>query len=130
MKILNNRAERKILGFIKSRYDKIEVHPGKCRMNFRCHNNSVHEALKKGYNHIALVIYVENDYPVVHFINWEKGKFKDHTLGQWSTGADFYFVQWVDKRDFFHIYDVFRDYRKFLRTKLTWWERLLSDYKG
>lgn len=44
-----------IKAYVRNRYEKITVKPGACRYNFRCHLNSVHEAIEAKQKRVALV---------------------------------------------------------------------------
>jgi hypothetical protein len=124
----NDKAEKEIKNKVFAEYKKIKVKPGKCRYNYRCQMNAVHEASKKGDKKIAMCIYLDDNYPVIHFINYKKGKFTDNTLGQWATLNEYYFVKWIHEDDFWNVNNIFISYRKELRKSLSWWVRLTSNY--
>lgn len=126
----NNIARKEIRNYIISKYNKIEVKAGKCRYNFRCHNNSVHEAKRHKHKKIALVVYVDGDYPIVHFVNYKKGKYVDNTLGEWTTQVDYYFIKWIDDKDMFDIFTIFNAFKRELGKQLNWWVRCTSNYRG
>ena len=128
--INNTAAERQIRSYVYANYRIIKVEPGKCLYNFQCHSNAVHYAKKRREKKLAMVIYIDNNIPIVHFINYAKKKFKDNTLGQWTTQYEYYFVKWVDEADMWFIHAIFKHYRQHLRNQLSWWVRLTSDYRG
>ena len=114
---------------------KIEkVNSGVCRQNFRCHLNSVHDALNEGHEKIVMCFYIQKEeyfsdpYPSVHFINIDSdGNYIDNTLGRWSEAYDYYFIRFIYKSDFFIVPKIFGDYRKFLKNTLPWYLRLFCD---
>lgn len=109
---------------------KINVKPGIGRYNFMCHLNSVHDALNNDYNKIVMCIYIDENYPIIHFINVDNdGNYIDNTLGRWSEKFDYYFVKLIKKEDFFNINDIFTVYRKELRLKLPFYLRWFSNNK-
>jgi hypothetical protein len=128
MTLNNYEAQREIRNKIVAEHNLIEVKPGKCRYNFKCQMNAVHEADKKGDKKIAMCVYLDNGYPIIHFINYRKGKFVDNTLGQWSTLQKYYFIKWIHEDEFWNVDNIFGSYRKELRKSLSWWVRLTSDF--
>lgn len=125
----NNKVKRLFYDEIISTKDRIKVEPGECRYNFRCQMNAVHEAMKNNYEQIAMVVYLDNCKvdPIIHFINYSKGKYTDNTLGQWSNSHEYYLIRYIGKEDFLAVNDIFIAYRKTIRNKLSWWNKLTSD---
>ncbi len=130
MNFNNYEAQKEIRDKIVAEHKKIKVKPGKCRFNFRCSYNAVHEAAKKRDKKIAMCVYLDGGQPIIHFINYRKGKFIDNTLGQWSTLNQYYFVKWIHEDDFWNVNGIFSSYRKEIRKSLSWWVRLTSDYEA
>lgn len=126
----NWKARQEIKNYIVSKYSKIEVKPGKCLWNYQCHRNSVNFAKKRHQKKIAMCVYIDGSYPIVHFLNYHKGVFTDNTLGQWTTQYEYYFVKWIYREDYFDIFTVFDAFREELGKKLNWWTRFTSDYRG
>ena len=126
----NHKAQQEIANYTISNYKKIKVKAGKCRYNFRCQYNSVHEAKKNKHKKLAMCIYLDDGYPIIHFINYNKGKFVDNTLGEWSSRVDFYFVRWITDEEMWKVDTIFTAFRKELRKSLSWWVRLTSDFNA
>lgn len=127
----NDIARKEIRNYILANYNKIEVKPGKCRWNFYCHTNSVHTAKRKKHKKLAMVVYIDNDnYPIVHFVNYYKKVFTDNTLGEWTTQYEYYFIKWIDQKDMWNIFTIFNAFKKELGKQLNWWIRLTSDWRG
>ena len=124
----NTKAQKEIANYTIANYKKIKVKAGKCRYNFKCQMNSVHEAKKNKHKKLAMCIYLDDGYPIIHFINYNKGKFVDNTLGEWSKTVDFYFVRWITEEEMWQINTIFTSFRKELRKSLSWWVRLTSDF--
>lgn len=128
MNLLNNKAKLEVILHLRATKNKIDVRPGKCRFNYKCQCNAVHEAINKKQSRVAMCMYIDGDYPIIHFVNVsKKGKFKDNTLGNWATNYEFFFIKYVDDVDYFNINDVFNSYSKELRNQLSFFTRLLSD---
>ena len=98
-KFNNKKAREFFTTYAIANYDKIKVKSGKCRYNFRCQYNAVHEAKKAGDSRIAMTIYIDGDYPIIHFLNYQNEEFIDNTLGEWSKRLDYYFVKWIEDED-------------------------------
>ena len=129
MKINNLEGKQVIYDHIISKYNSIEVEAGECRYNFRCQMNAVHEAKKHKHRKIAMCIYMDDGiYPIIHFINYDKGVFTDNTLGEWSSRNKYYFIRWIKDEDMWDVNIIFTAFRKELRNQLNWWLRLTSDF--
>lgn len=130
MKINDYKAREEICQYVKANYNTIKVKPGKCRFNFKCHMNSTHEAKRNNHKKLAMCIYIDEGYPIIHFVNYHKGKFVDNTLGEWITQVDCYFIKWVKQKEMFTIEKIFTAFSLELRKNLNWWTRLTSEYGG
>lgn len=105
--------------YIKVNYENIVVREGKCRFNYKCHLNSIHEANRKGHSRIAMVVSFNSDSPYIHFINVSnKGTYRDNTLGYWVYEQEMYLIKYVNKEDFKNIGNIFTNYRKELKSIL------------
>lgn len=128
MNILNNKAEEIVRNMIIANFPKIIVKSGKCRYNYRCQMNAVHDALNNNQDKLAMCFYIENHQCILHFINIDKhGNYKDNTLGRWSEMLDYYLIRIIEKDSFFSIEEIFSAYRKDLKNKLPLLVRLFSD---
>jgi len=128
MNLLNKKAKEIIKEIVIKNYSKIKVNSGICRYNFKCHHNAVHDAINDKQDKIAMCFYIDNDYPIIHFINIdENGKYIDNTLGNWSSIYDYYLIKYIEKDKFFQVNDIFSEYRKELNEKLPFLVRILSN---
>lgn len=132
MRLLNEKARKEIIDFTKSSFEKIKPQAGVCRFNWQCHANAVHDATIENHDKIAMCIYISQNYPIVHFLNYnkEEKKFIDNTLGTWCYEYEYYLVRFIDKSEFNNIFAIHENYRKQLRKQLSFWTKLFSDYKG
>lgn len=128
MEFNNSEARQQISDHIISKYSKIEVKSGKCKWNFRCSFNSVHYAKKNKDKKIAMCVYMDGDYPFIHFVNYKNKQFVDNTLGEWSSRYEYYFIRWVEQQDMWDVNNIFQAFRRELRNNLSWWVKLTSDY--
>lgn len=128
MHILDNKAKKEIINHLIATKDEIEVNPGRCRYNFRCQYNSVHEAISEKHNKIALCMYIDGDYPIVHFINVDNnGVFIDNTLGHWVQNYKFFLIKYIENHDFFNVDKYFDAYRLELQKVLSTSTRIFSN---
>ena len=100
-------------------------------MNYKCHFNSVHDAITNNDSKIALCIVVRKNtsLPIIHFINVsDSGIFVDNTFGYWSFDYTYYFIKFIDKSEFNYVDKIFGDYIKYIREKLSFWVKLFSNY--
>lgn len=130
MNINNNRAKKEICNYIISKYTKISVKPGKGLFNYQCHRNSVHIASRNKHKKIAMCVYIDEGYPIVHFINYNKGKYTDNTLGEWTTLYEYYFIKWIKEDEFYNVFTIFDAFKKELGKRLSWWVKLTSNWRG
>lgn len=128
MELLKNKARKIILNMIYANYQLIEVRPGACRYNYRCQMNAVHDAIENGDDKLAMVFYINNDYPILHFINVNNdGVFLDNTLGNWSTQYDYFFIRYIDKNSYYQINSIFDNFRNELQNRLPLYVRLFNN---
>lgn len=125
----NEKVTNQFYNEIIATKERINVKPGKCRYNFRCHNNAAHEAMKHNHKSFAMVVYMsdKNVDPIIHFINYHKGEYIDNTLGQWANQHEYYLIRHIGPEDFTNVQFIFNSYRKTVRKNLSWWLRLTSD---
>lgn len=122
----NKKAEKIIRSKIISEHNCIKVKPGKCRFNYQCSYNAVHEAVRKGDKKIAMVVYFVEGYPIIHFINYKKGVYTDNTLGEWSSQYEYYLIRFIGKDDFWNVNYIFDRYRDNLKNCLPFWTRIFN----
>lgn len=127
MNFLNEAAKKEVLNKVVYSLPKIIVKAGRCRYNFRCQMNAVHEAIRKKDDKIVMCFYIDQDYPIIHFLNYRKGKYIDNTFGEWTKTYNYHFIKFIDKADFFSVDQFFTAYRKELRQNLSFWNRVFSN---
>ena len=127
MKIFEERANAEIISHLRGTKNKMDVKAGKCRFNYRCQMNAVNDAITQGHNKVAMCVYIDEGYPIMHFVNVnKKGVFTDNTLGNWAVNYEYFFIKYIDDVDFFTINDVLIDYRVELKKQLGFFNRLLG----
>ena len=123
--MFETKARSIIYSMIVATLQKIYVNSGKCRYNFRCQMNAVNDAIEADEERIAMVFYVQERWPSIHFLNVDSfGNFTDNTIGHWSTTYDYYLVRYIEKKSFYDVQDIFTAYREELHNRLPWYIRL------
>jgi hypothetical protein len=130
MKWLDKRAAKELEDYVRATYRRISVKAGACRFNYRCYNNAVHDALRNGDEAVAMVVYIEDGYPIVHFVNVHEGEYTDNTLGEWSQRYDCYLVRHVGHDEFWDSEMILRKFRGFMGRNLRFVTRLFSEWRG
>lgn len=128
MKYFDKKAKSLWIDNVIADLEKIEVEPGTCRYNYRCHNNAIHDAINNKDEKVAVVIYLENGCPILHYVNYTKGKFVDNTLGHFSQFNDYYLLRWINKDQFNNeALEIFTEIRNLWEKKIPWIWRWLVD---
>jgi hypothetical protein len=117
-----------VISKIISDLPEINVIPGECHYNFQCHHNSAHYALKNKHNFLTVGFYIDNNYPIIHFLNYINNDFVDNTLGEHTVKYKHYFLKKIHKEDFHEVDNIFGELRKEIRNKLPWHLKLFSKY--
>lgn len=128
--LLNKPAQIKIQECVVAKFSKIKVKPGVATINYKCQLNAVHHAIENRDSKIAITIYFDKAYPIIHFVNYHNGQYIDNTWGHWSSQHEYFFIKFIDKEDFFAIDSIFELIRKEVRSWLPLWLRLLSNYNA
>lgn len=128
---IENKINSMLVKYVKSTYRKIDVNPGACRYNYKCHLNAVHEAIEHQESQIAMCMGIENGtYPYIHFVNVnDEGEFWDNTLGHWSRWSEFYLVKIIDSTEFRDVDNIFGMYRDVLHRIFPWYLRIFNRTK-
>lgn len=127
--MLTNKWVDRIRKYCESQYKKINVIPGDCHFNYRCHKEAVHYALKNNDKKIALVVYrnFKESLPCVHFLNYHDKKFVDNTIGYWCNMHEYRFIRWIPVEEFWDATSILADTKQFFRNMATPLEKLLGD---
>jgi hypothetical protein len=126
MGYFQDKANRIIIDMAIGNLNKISVESGKCRYNFNCHKNAVHEAIKKDMGVVMCLCIGES--PMIHFINVTKdGRYIDNTLGIWSQNYDYYLVREIPRDNFFDIDRIFEHYRSHLSSLVPFYISIFAD---
>lgn len=121
---------KKLSEHIKNNYQIISITPGKeIKFNYVCHKNSAHIAIVKKHKKIAMLVYIEDNQPIIHFVNYKNGKYIDNTLGHFCP-KEAYFIRYINKSDFYKVDTIFSNFRKEIRLHLPMWLRIVSKYSA
>lgn len=122
-----NAKAKEIVRNIAYSFDVVQMTPGKCRYNYKCHKNAVHEAFICGQDYVGMGFYMEEDYPIIHFWNVSGDTRTDNTLGEWSRYYTYYEVKLIHMEEFENIDQIFYDYANSLCQKMPWWVRTFKN---
>lgn len=104
-----DKVLKKIIEYVRTNYTYInlsDMMQGNIIYNYRCHLNSV-QCVKEGKaDEVYLCVYVENNYPIVHFINKQGDKFVDNTLGWTYENIDYYIIRKINSDEYKNITDI------------------------
>ena len=121
---IKEKYQKKFVNHIISTCEKIDVISGTCRFNYMCHMNAVHDAINNKDTTIAMCVYIEDGFPIIHFINIHEGKYIDNTLGNWSSRSDYYLVKIIKEDEFWNVQSIFNSYRLEIEENRPLWFRL------
>lgn len=128
----HDKADEIIKDKVIAEYPLIKVREGNCRLNQRCHQNSVHEAIMAGEKKLAMVMSIEksNGRCILHYVNInENGEYYDNTLGVWARTYDYYFIRDISENEFFEICSIFNNALAYFRRTLPWYIRWFTNYR-
>lgn len=137
--MFEQKAARILLNYVVKNYKRINVTPGGYLMNFRCHLNSVHQAMIDKDDKIAAVFYTDGLglalRPILHFVNVKKHPeknvsiFIDNTLGHFASITEYYFISYIEKQKFREIVTIFKEMREDIHKQLPWHVRKLTKFE-
>lgn len=96
---------------VKSRYNRITVTPKQGLFNFRCYWNAVQYSHDHPETSVVEVVYLDEGYPVLHYINKHKesGEFYETSMGYLAKQFDYYMIRDVPEDEYDNINNVFID---------------------
>lgn len=103
------RAQARLKVYVRTRHEEIRVTPQLGLFNFRCFENAVEYCRRYPDLQVAEVIYIDGDYPVLHYINYDpvKKEYLETTLGWRAEFLEYYFIRIVHKDSHRHIGNEF-----------------------
>ena len=110
-----DRVVKRIVEHVKSNYQKInknDMQLGDLYFNYRCHMNAVQYIKTNKADEVYLCVYIEDNYPIVHFINKKEDKYIDNTLGWYYEQLDYYIIKRVSEEEYINIWDLLTDTQK------------------
>lgn len=104
-----DKVLKRIIEHAKTNYtriDKDEMKIGDSFYNYKCHLNAV-QYIKNGQaDEVYLCVYIEDNYPIVHFINKKDDKYIDNTLGWLYETIDYYIIKKVSEDEYDNIGNI------------------------
>lgn len=129
-----DKIKKRIIEYVKTNYqriDKSEMELGNLVYNYMCHMNAV-QYIKTGQaDEIYLCVYVEDNWPTVHFINKKESKYIDNTLGWRYEQLDYYIIKKVSEDEYNNIWDLLKStQRSILELNSNWLLRKIFGIKN
>lgn len=103
---------KRIIEHIKANYqriDKDEMKIGDSFYNYMCHMNAVQYIKNGKADEIYLCVYIENEWPIVHFINKQGDKYIDNTLGWRYEQLEYYIIKKVSEDEYNDVGTILED---------------------
>ena len=96
------KIREKIKNHVRSRYARIVVTPHVGRFNFRCFENVVEECRLNPDFEVIEVIYIDDGYPILHYINRNKltNEHLETTLGWKAEHLEYYGIRVINPIDY------------------------------
>lgn len=133
MGLFYSKIALEVSSILKAKHSSIQVEAGLCRLNRRCHENAVHDAVAANQDKIVMCLAISktNHAPFIHFVNYDSqlNKYLDNTFGYWTKNYDYYLLREVPKEDFDRILTIFTDYKKVLKSYLPFWMKLFFKFE-
>ena len=128
-KYFTKKFKEKIIHYMMNNYKKIDVEPGAINYYLKCHLVSTHYAIKNGDKELALVLSLNknNNWPVVHFINYNGNNFIDNSYGHLNLIYDYYLIKMITKDQFFNTSNILIRYQKKFSNMSNFLEKIFAD---
>ena len=123
-----DRAHLKICEYVRARYEMVKVKPEAGLFNYKCHCNAVEYARTRRGVEVLEVIYIENGYPILHYINrhTETGSLLETTLGFMADDLEYYVIRTIHPDDYKRIVSEFdNSLKSWLMQFTSWYDRVL-----
>lgn len=120
------KIRERIKNHVRSRYERIIVQPQVGRFNFRCFDNVIEEHRHNDSFDVYEVIYIDNGYPILHYINYDtkNKRYLETTLGWKADHLEYYVIRKICNVDYRYIEDEFeRSLNSWLIEFSTWFDR-------
>ena len=110
-----DKVLKRIIEHTKSNYkriDKDQMKIGDSFYNYMCHMNAVQYVKIGKAEEVFLCIYIDNNYPTVHFINKQGNKYIDNTLGWRYDQLEYYIIKKVSEDEYNDIENILKATQK------------------
>lgn len=131
--LANIKAKELMLNFAKKNGEAVKVLPGDCRWNYKCQVNAVHNALRAGETSICMGIYLDYDYPIIHFWNESLKEdipvYTDNSLGEWAVTYTYYLIRHIKADEFWSVNEIFGAFREEINSTFPLWVRVFKSFQ-
>ena len=128
-----DKVVKKIIEYVRTNYTYInqnDLQLGNIIYNYRCHLNAIQTVKEGKADEVYLCVTIENNYPIVHFINKKGDKFMDNTLGWTYENIDYYIIRKINSDEYKNITDILvQAQRTLTRLYTNWFTRWIFGIK-
>lgn len=102
--MIRKRAQRRLIDFVRSRYELIKPEPMQGMFNARCFENAVDYVRTRPDIEVIECIYIDGGEPILHYINRDPstGAYLETTLGFKAARLEYYRIRKIHPSD--HLY--------------------------
>ena len=123
MKSIREKSiRRKVISKLRARFERIYPVAKQGLFNFRCFENAVQYATdSEKALRIFEVMYIDGEYPVMHYLVKDENEFQEVTLGWRTDSIEFYVIREVPKEDWKCIGYIFDQSTQYWHLEFTNW---------
>lgn len=121
------RINRELRELCVATKERIRVEPGKGLFNYKCFFNAVQEVKANPDLRVVEVLYVDEGYVILHYINRDvnTGVYIDNTLGYTAPNYCYYYLREIAPDQYMEIDNLFSMTRTYYRKKYLPWYALI-----
>ena len=120
------KAQERLMSHIRSRYTRITVKSEQGLFNYKCFYNAVEYALANPDTEVWEVVYIENECPVLHYINKRGDEWLETSVGFLADQLEYYPIRKIVRDDWRDIQNVFiRSLDAWREDFCSWWDKYM-----
>jgi len=106
---IRNKLQANLADYVMGRFMRIEVEPMRGMFNYRCFDNSVQYQHEFPETSVIEVIYLHDDTPILHYINYDpvSKKYLETTKGHQAKHFKYYYIREVPADEYDYIGSMF-----------------------
>jgi hypothetical protein len=127
-----NNCHKRLINYLRARYTQVQVTPRQGIFNHHCYFNTVEYAkkFKKANLLVFECIYIDEDYPVLHYVIKKGEEYLEVTLGHRAEHLEYYILREIPEKDWEFIEAEFhRAMGNWTKQFTTWFDRKILRIK-